>query len=253
LRNPTVVFTENLVEKPYSSILCYPKLIESEMKSRVEELERLGVKAVEFAGKASVFNVPVVGKGYVGVVVIAHLDGKKVALKIRRLDADRVGLQHEAEMLSRANSVNVGPALVRSSKNFLLTQFIEGDLLPRWLETSNEKPMVHGVLADVLEQCYRLDLIGLDHGELSKAPKHVIVDVSLTPWIVDFETASSTRRSANVTAICQYLFLGKGFVTELVAESLGWRSTDNIVDVLRIYKNSKTRESFDQVLQTCLH
>jgi len=246
------VLTENLREAPYASIMCYPKASEAELQTRLKELKNHGVKAVEFAGKTSAFNVPVLGKGFVGIVVIAHLDGRRAALKIRRVDADRLGLQHEAEMLAKANSVNVGPKLMSVSTNFLLMQFIDGDLLPDWLETHKEKERVRGVLSEVLEQCWRLDAIGLDHGELSKAPKHLIVDKEKKPFIVDFETASVNRKPANVTSVCQFLFTSDGVVARTVAETLGKRSSAEIVRALRIYKNHRTRENFDRVLQVCL-
>jgi predicted Ser/Thr protein kinase len=43
---------------------------------------------------------PVVGKGFVGIVVAAHRDSVRLALKIRRLDADREDLLQEAELLA---------------------------------------------------------------------------------------------------------------------------------------------------------
>ena len=119
---PIKVLTENLIVEPYASVLCYPKASEVELQSRLMELREHGVKAVEFAGKASAFNVAVLGKGFVGIVIVAYLDGKRVALKIRRVDADRLGLQDEARMLAKANSVQVGPKFIGVSKNFLLMQ-----------------------------------------------------------------------------------------------------------------------------------
>ena len=153
-------------------------------------------------------GVPVLGKGFVGIVVIAHLNGQRVAVKIRRIDADRADLLHEAAMITKANSVGVAPKLIAASKNFLLMQLIDGELLPNWLKTNKDKAAVKQVLAEVLEQCFRLDEVGLDHGELSKAPKHLLVDKLGKAFIVDFETSSLTRRVANVTAVCQYLFAG---------------------------------------------
>lgn len=44
---------------------------------------------------------------------------RKVALKIRRTDADRSQMYHEADMLKKANSVDVGPKLLDVSENFL--------------------------------------------------------------------------------------------------------------------------------------
>ncbi len=155
-------------------------------------------------------------------------------------------------MLAKANSVSVGPKLVGSSKNFLLMQLIDGDLLPAWLETHKEKTCVSKVLHEILTQCWQLDTIGLAHGELSKAPKHLIVDRNQKPWIVDFETSSDTRKPANVTAVCQFLFNGGGFVARTVAEILGERNRQEIIGALRVYKNDKTRENFDRVVQACL-
>jgi putative serine/threonine protein kinase len=244
--------TENLNEEPYASILCYPRATDTELKNRIEELRELGVTRVEFAGKTSAFNVPVLGKGFVGIVVIAQLDGKEAALKIRRIDADRAGLQHEAEMLAKANSVNVGPRLISVSTNFLLMQFVDGDAIPSWLETHREKQPVRNVLNDVLEQCWRLDNVGLDHGELSHAPKHLIVDGTGKPFIVDFESASDNRKPANVTAVCQFLFTSNGVVARTVAETLGDRNRDGIIEALRVYKKHETRENFTRVVEACL-
>jgi putative serine/threonine protein kinase len=246
------VLTENLKTEPYASVLCYPKVSKVELQKRVDELRGHGVKAVEFAGETSAFNVPVLGKGFVGIVVIAHLDGQRAALKIRRVDADRLGLQHEAQMLAKANSVQVGPRLMGVSKNFLLMQLIDGVLLPNWLGAHKETEHVRGVLNEVLEQCWRLDNIGLDHGELSKAPKHLIVDKHQKPWIVDFETASVDRKPANVTSVCQFLFLSSGKVPITIAEILGERNREEIISALRHYKNDRARANFATVLQACL-
>jgi putative serine/threonine protein kinase len=169
------------------------------------------------------------------------------------VDADRIDLLHEAKMLAKANSAGVGPTFVDASKNFLLMQLIEGDLLPAWLETHREKTLVRQVLSETMEQCWQLDLTGLDHGELSKAPKHIIVDYCQQPWLVDFETSSDTRKPANVTAICQYLTMSGGPIPRTISEILGERNREEVVSALRNYKKDQTRESLDRVMLACLH
>jgi len=253
MKNSLVVPVEHLTAGPYASVLCFPKPSETEMQSRLRELASLGVTALEFSGKAILFGVefPVLGKGYVGIVVAAHRNGNKVALKIRRTDANRADLLREAQMLSIANSVCVGPKLVEASKNFLLMQLIEGDPLSVWLGTATSKESVRKVLLDVLEQCRRLDEAGLDHGELSRAPKHVLVDRTEKPFIVDFETSSVQRRVANVTAICQYLFAGTSPVSKAISEIFAPKDKERIVEALRIYKRSKTEENFQALLRAC--
>lgn len=253
MRSPVTLPLEGLKEEPYASILCYPRRTEEELQTRVEELKMHGVTAIEFSGKGNAFNVPVMGKGYVGIVVVAQRYGQRLALKIRRIDADRIDLLHEGEMLGKANSVGVGPVLVDVSKNFLLMQLIEGDLLPAWLDINQDQTLLRQILGEVLEQCWKLDLSGIDHGELSKAPKHIIIDHCGQPWIVDFETSSDKRRPANVTAICQYLTMSGGQIPRKIGEVLGERKRELVIEAIRDYKKKKTLESLDQLTQVCFY
>jgi putative serine/threonine protein kinase len=250
LKTTLTITIEKLSEEPYASIICYPKTSKTELKKRLKELQKLGMESLEFSGEKEAFSVPVLGKGCVGIVTIAYRNGKKAALKIRRVDADRSRMQQEAKMLKKANSVHVGPRLLGVSKNFLLMQFIDGDLFPKWLEKRRGKTQIRKVLHEVLEQCWRLDIVGLDHGELSHAPKHIIIDKKSKPFIVDFETASLNRKSSNVTSICQFLFIS-GVVAEKVAEKLGGKDKKAIIEALRRYKTDRTRENFETVLEAC--
>jgi putative serine/threonine protein kinase len=223
------------------------------MRKRLKELRKLGVKAVEFTGKKIAFDVPVLGKGYVGIVVAVHTDVGKGALKIRRVDADRVGMQHEAEMLRRANAINVGPKMLNVTENFLLMEFIEGTLFPQWigaLKGRGTRSRIRRVLRAVLGQCYRLDEAGLDHGELSRAPKHIIVDADDYPHLVDFEAASINRKVSNVTSICQYLFIGSQ-AAKTIKRKLGKVEEKELINALRNYKQERTREGFKKILDVC--
>jgi len=233
----------------YAAILCYPRPERVELKKRIRELQTLGVEALEFRGDKQVFNVKVLGKGCVGIVMIAHVNKRKAALKVRRLDADRSMMRHEAEMLEKANSVKVGPKLLGYTNNMVLMQFVDGLLLPEWLRKEVGKVRVRKVLREVLEQCWLLDNIGLDHGELSHAPKHIIVGKADRPFIVDFETASVNRAPANVTSLCQFLFISD--IAGEVAGKIGERDKMAIIEALRFYKKCRNRESFETVLEAC--
>jgi len=253
LQPSELVPLEGLQEEKYCLVLCYPKHDLKELRRRLRELKKLGVEAVEFTGEKMVFNVPVLGKGCVGIVVMAHTDVGKVALKIRRVDADRDGMQREAEMLRRANAIDVGPRLLDVTENFLLMEFIEGTLLPQWVEELRGKGTrfrIRRVLRDVLKQCYMLDEAGLDHGELSRAPKHIIVDVHDRPHLVDFETASVNRRVSNVTSICQYLFIGS-HVAKTIKRKLGGVDKNALIKALKNYKQDRGQGSFEKILGVC--
>ena len=248
-----LIVLNQLREEQYGRVICYPRYDLRELKRRVKELEKLGVKAVEFVGEKSAFDVPVLGKGCVGIVVLALTNRGKVALKVRRVDADRAGMQREAEMLRKANAVDVGPCLLDTSENFLLMEFVDGTLLPEWVKIvkgRGTRSRIRRVLREVLEQCWRLDESGLDHGELSRAPKHVIVDSSDNPCLVDFETASIHRRVSNVTSICQYLFIGSQ-AAKAIKRKLGEIDREELIKALRTYKQQRARENFEKVLSVC--
>ena len=250
-----VVSLKELHETKYCQVLCYPRSEQEELERRLKELERLGVQSLEFTGEKRIFDVPVWGKGYVGVVIVAYTNLGRVALKIRRVDADRKEMFHEGEMLELANTVDVGPKLLETSKNFLLMELVEGNHFPEWLEALGviEVPLrIRFVLKSILEQCYRLDETGLDHGELSNAPKHIIVDTQDVPHLIDFETASINRRVSNVTSVCQYLFLGSK-IADKVKEKTGKVDEKELVKALRTYKRERTRKNFEKIREITVH
>jgi putative serine/threonine protein kinase len=252
VKPPAVVPVENLAAEPYASVVCYPRANPAEMQRRIEELQQHGVKELEFTGETNASNIPVLGKGYVGVVVVAQVNGQRVALKMRRIDADRPDFKHEAEMLQKANATGVGPKFIALSNNFLLSQLIDGDLLEDWLETRRDKEVIRRVLVDILEQCWRLDEVGLDHGEISKATKHLLVDKNQKPFIVDFETASIVRRVINVTSVCQFLFMGNSRAAKRLGEMFGVKQKSELISALRNFKKNANRKNFEGLLEMCL-
>lgn len=253
LQSGEVISLEELREEKYCRVLCYPICSHKDLEIRLKELQRLGVQYIEFTGEKSVFDVPVLGKGCVGIVVVAHSNYGKAALKIRRVDADRKEMFHEGEMLRKANKIGVGTKLLQISKNFLLMELIDGKHFPEWVKSLKEKDQsrLRMVLKNILEQCYNLDESGLDHGELSNAQKHIIIDLSGTPHLIDFETASVNRRVSNVSSICQYLFLGSQIANK-VNENLGEVDKKKLIDIIRIYKHKRTKNNFEKILNRIL-
>lgn len=247
------VTLKQLRNAKYASVLCYPKYEVAETAARIRQLKELGIKAINFMGEKKAFDLQVLGKGYVGVVVAAETKTGSAALKIRRVDADKKRLEHEALMLAKANRLGIGPRLMDKTEDFLLMEFIKGPLLPQWvisLKGKSIKKRIRDSLLDVLEQCYRLDQAGLDHGELSHAPKHIIINAQDRPHIVDFETASVMRRTSNVTSICQYLFM-KSQLARILRHKLYEIDPKALIVSLRNYKCQPERWNFNKILETC--
>ncbi|WP_455367820.1 RIO1 family regulatory kinase/ATPase domain-containing protein [[Eubacterium] cellulosolvens] len=239
---------DQLRQDPFSYVLCYPKPDPSEVEKRISELSSLGVGKIIFTGKKRIGRLNVLGKGCIGIVVKAYKGRMVVALKIRRVDADRQDMSHEAKMLQRANYSSIGPSLLSYSHNFLLMKFIDGTLISEWMKNiePDRKNNAQKVLRKILEQCYHLDRNGLDHGELTNASKHIIINNSNKVTIIDFESASTTRRPNNLTGICQYLFLRKGYYNLKECEF----KPNPLLKALKEYKREFSEENFNTILHT---
>lgn len=172
----------------------------------LEELEALGVELLE-EGETLLGGFRVLGKGTRGVVVAGLYRGMRVAVKIRRCDSPRESLKHEAEMLSLANGVGVGPKLLAATANVLVMELVEGTPLKHH-EKIGDLQLARCVV-DALEQARRLDEIGLDHGELSRAHSHVYA-VEGGAKIIDFDSASTKRRPHNYSSLYSYFFVKSG-------------------------------------------
>jgi putative serine/threonine protein kinase len=240
-----------LIRTPYIQVITYPKISLRLAKARIRELKSLGVSDLVFEGHARIGRLGILGLGSVGVVVPATVGDSVIALKIRRTDANRPDMSQEVRLAVLANRVGVGPSILGHSKNFILMQLIRYTELEEWLKgltgpgTRGEvRQMVHGLL----NQCRKLDIMGLDHGQLSNLRKHAVV-ADGKPWILDFESASTSRRPRNVTTAAQYLFVG-GRVSPRLRRVLGIRDTGPMLAVLTRYKGDLSDYHYAKLLET---
>jgi putative serine/threonine protein kinase len=235
------------------TLITYPRFSESEYKNRIIVMESLGITSIILGGKTIVNGAQIAGKGCVGIVVKSRAGSKICALKIRRTDADRNTMKEEAHFLKIANSIGVGPHLEGQTRNLIAMKYIAGQSIIDWVVgnknnySKDTKNKMRTVTRSILEQCFRLDGAGLDHGELSRLARHVIVSDS--PYIIDFESASTTRKTSNVTAAAQSIFL-YGIVANGVKNISDNIDVEKAVEALRTYKHFQTRANFDAVLQS---
>jgi putative serine/threonine protein kinase len=247
LAKVTEVPVQKLLGTRYSRFLTFPIRDELQARARVEELSAAGITSIRFIGSTLIDGLPILGKGCVGIVTQAQLDGMPVALKIRRNDGDRLSMMNEARLLRLANSIDVGPRLVVATRDFLAMQLFKGLPLYKWAQKKPvRRELVKQVLSDLLHSCFRLDAIGLDHGELSHAPKNVLVSATGVPCIVDFESASTTRHVANVTSLVQYFLFGQ--LSWKINASRLFPKKKHVLSVLADYKRESSVENFRAVL-----
>ena len=69
------------MNEPYASAICYPRSDSTELNQRISELKAHGITSVDFIGKNHAFKLPILGKGFVGIVVKAYIQKKDYLLE----------------------------------------------------------------------------------------------------------------------------------------------------------------------------
>ena len=231
---------------PYKKILTFPQVTESEITKRMVELRKLGITHISFTGPLQIEKCHILGKGYVGMVVLAKKRSRVVALKIRRTDSPRKNMTNEAKLLKTANKLEIGPKFIKNSKNFLIMEYIDGEKIIDWAKKSETKAKeIRSVVKNVLRECFLLDDAGLDHGELSTIDKHVIVNKKGNT-IIDFESSSVNRKPSNVTGATQGILIGTG-LAKIIQKKIKIPSKKKIIALIRVYKKNPTLENFQSL------
>ncbi len=231
-------------------ILCYPTPNDECFNARVLELNRLNVALIIPYGRIFLKGkIKVLGKGYASIVVKAvDLEDNVVALKIRRVDSRRSSLIHEAENLALANTVNVGPRLLGFTENIIMYEYVNGIKLKEFIESMSENHIVK-MISDLFKQCFRLDMIGLDHGELSRPYSHILVRKPYKPYIIDFESSSVLRKPSNLTSIISSLIIREGPLQQKLRVILGVSNKQSLIEALREYKRNISPRTFLKILK----
>lgn len=256
-----LVPVDKLCQKPYSELLAYPNPSLREVERRIAELKKLGIVGCYFSGNVKIGSMSVIGKGHVGIAILASTSSHNpeeslVALKIRRLDASRDQMENEKILLKLANKIGVGPRIVSSSRNFIAMQYLDGSNIFDWISSlkgPGSAVRLRTVLYKILYDCYMLDKIKLDHGELSYIHKHAIVidknrrNDNESVVLLDFESASVNRSVSNVTSATQCIFIGTG-MSKLVKRIITVPQKEKVIDALRQYKQDKSYENFSNLV-----
>ena len=246
-QDPSLAPLPSLSKPPYNGLVAYPSGDPDEVKSRIRQLRQLEITGLDFQGRLKTGRLSVLGKGVVGIVVIGIRGNRRIAVKIRRVDARRPSLIHEAKLLKVANSQSVGPECLGGTVDILAMELVDGLSLPLWLHSlkgRGRRARIRSVVKPLLEQCLRMDAYGLDHGELSRAHKNVIISNNDIPRILDFESASLMRRPGNFTSLTQYLFIG-GSIAKKMTKLMGPVNKDELLRCLRDYKAGGWKDAFE--------
>ena len=241
---------QDLSRTPYILIITYPRISLRQAKSRIKQMKRLGVDELVFEGHAKVGSLGILGLGTVGIVVRARAGDRLCALKIRRTDANRPDMEEEVRIATLANRVGVGPEIYGHTEDMILMKLLESQEIVEWLKAlrgKGRRDEVRQMLHSLLNQCRTLDIMGIDHGQLSNLRKHAVIAEG-KPWIIDFESAGTERKPRNVTTAAQYLLVGGG-LSPLMRRTLGLRDTETLKRLLGEYKRDLSDYSYSKILE----
>lgn len=169
------------------------------------------------------------GKGHSSVVLeVALVDGSRAALKVLRTDSKRTELLKECDLMKRAYPLS--PRVMGCGRDYILMEVIEGTPAAEAIsKTGRAAPLVFKVIS----AGRGLDILGVDHAELSRAHRHVVVTPDGRVKILDYESATASERPRNVCRLASWLLYR---VVRVKPE------TDEILELLREYKRAGEEE-----------
>ena len=237
-----------------AKLISYPKLDQHEYNKRMSDLNKIGIKDAILDGPTRLCELNILGKGHSGIVLkVNAYSEKSMALKIRRVDSRRKDSLNEVNNQKLANLAGIGPKIIDNTKDVILMELIRGKGISEWLDDpSNLNPAnsknILSIVYEILEQCYRLDVLNLDHGELTRIDNHVMISEYNHIHIIDFESSSTKRKPSNVTSSIQALFLSGGSISKKICRFIEIKDRNSLLNNLIKYKKIKSRQNFEEIL-----
>ncbi len=191
-------------------------------------------------------SIAYLAKGKRGMVFTSRFKGKKVAIKVKNPDSQAIAsILHEAEMLKRLGKEGIGPKFIDSSDLYVAYVFVDGIPILDFIERSS-KPRILKVLKAAIQQCRKLDKIGISKEEMTRPIKHILIAKGDKPVMIDFERAHFTQRPHNVTQFCQ--FLSSGLLRFSLASKGIRLDEERAGSLAKEYSDSLSDDSFKAIL-----
>jgi len=143
-----------------------------------------------------------ISQGWRGVIYCALWRGRRVAVKVARSEEKIKALRKEMSILLRLKGEEGFPEIIFRGEDFFVYPFIEGTPFGK-LQLTPEKRKE--VLRKVLILARKLDRMGIDHGELTRIEKNVLVTEKGDVYLLDFERGTEKGKGRNVNQFIQVL------------------------------------------------
>lgn len=150
-------------------------------------------------------------KGRRGLVYIGKYKEKKVAIKIKNPKSRAIArIDIEGENLKKVNMLGIGPKLIKSDKDYLIMEFVEGISFDKYIEERHKIDTL--IQIDLIEKQLKiLDDNKLEKDEMNRPFKNVIIS-NRQPVLIDFERLRYKDNPKNVRQFYEFKkrFLHKG-------------------------------------------
>ncbi|HIQ24252.1 MAG TPA: hypothetical protein EYH50_04305 [Pyrodictium delaneyi] len=244
LQGPRLDETEKIEIRGAVPAVCYPDPESSHCRRLLSELEKAGVTHYVNYGKVELpGGYRLLGRGWAGNVFLALWRDSVVAVKALHPRSRRSSMLWEAAAWAVAAWAGVAPRLHMSHRLFILVDPVHGPQLAD-MEPAACIEAKH-LLRRLLWKAYRLDRLGIRHGELARPGGQVLVDpVRQEPYIVDYDSSTVHQNPGNLTQLVGGLARLEWArrCTKIGAADAKLRAT------LRAYKHGPSLRVFDAIL-----
>jgi len=195
-------------------------------------------------------RIHIVGKEYFargkrGIAYTALLGAKKVLVKEFNPRSDVNTIEHEARMLKLVNTIRVGPRFIALKDGALIRDFIDGPEFMDWVPMV-DKERVKRAMLSILEQCRRMDSLGVNKLEMNHPHKHLLMRRG-TPVMIDFDRSRIAARPKNVTQVCQWFT--SGTLSPLLRDKGIIIDKQSFLELARAYKAGYGEREFKMLAQ----
>lgn len=181
-------------------------------------------------------NIKFFMKGSRGFIYTGKYKKKKVGIKVRNPKSEAVNkINNEIEFLKILNKFDIGPPLVMNFKNKMVYEFQEGVYMIHWWKTASLSQKKK-VLKKLMDQCFTMDLLGVNKEEMLRPFKNVVIKKYNVPVLIDFERCHFSKNVKNISQLVQYMFKEK-----LVGKS--------IIPLVQKYKKDVCKKNYEKIIK----
>lgn len=165
---------------------------------------------------------------------------KKVIIKVGKFD----DIQIEEIYLRKLENYDFAPKMYFSSKNFVVREKVEADLIGDYISKSEIRDDIIKVFDNILEVCFTLDKINLNKSEMTNPYKHIYVTEGLSIKFIDFERMNVSLNPKNTRQFLEYIKRHSPILKEkgIIVNS------DKIMEIAKDLKDNRRKVLFNELI-----